>query len=81
MVVVENPYQRPMVGTANPLPWSERVNMISVNPHAATLNDIHRMAAELSEFLRGEKHETETEEKAGVAPAEAGSQSSGGKVD
>jgi hypothetical protein len=31
------------------LPWSERVNMLSINPDAATRDDIARMAAELSE--------------------------------
>jgi hypothetical protein len=31
------------------LPWSERVNMLSINPDAATRDDVARMAAELSE--------------------------------
>jgi len=33
-----------------PLPWMERVTMLSINPHAANINDIARMAAELCEF-------------------------------
>lgn len=31
------------------LPWSERVNMLSVNPDAATRDDVAKMAAELQE--------------------------------
>ena len=31
------------------LPWDERINMISINPHAATIDDIARLAAELRE--------------------------------
>lgn len=30
------------------LPWIERLNMLSVNPDAATRDDVARMAAELS---------------------------------
>ena len=30
------------------LPWSERVTMLSINPAAATRNDVARMATELS---------------------------------
>lgn len=33
----------------NLLPWSERVSMLSINPDAASRNDIARMAAELME--------------------------------
>jgi hypothetical protein len=33
----------------NELPWSERVNMLSINPDAATRDDVARMAGELSE--------------------------------
>jgi len=32
------------------IPWIERLNMISINPHAATIEDIARMATELSDF-------------------------------
>jgi hypothetical protein len=31
------------------LPWSERVNMLSINPHAATIEDIAKLAADASE--------------------------------
>ena len=31
----------------NELPWSERVPMLSINPDAATISDIARMAVEL----------------------------------
>lgn len=34
---------------SNKLPWSERVNMLSINPDAATRDDVARMASELSE--------------------------------
>ena len=34
-----------------PLPWPERVRMLSVHPDAATRDDIARMATELSDFL------------------------------
>lgn len=30
------------------LPWLERLNMLSINPEAATISDIKRMASELS---------------------------------
>lgn len=33
----------------SPLPWKERVTMLSINPDAATLSDIANMAAELVE--------------------------------
>jgi hypothetical protein len=33
------------------LPWSERVNMLSINPDAATREDISKMASELSEYM------------------------------
>jgi hypothetical protein len=33
----------------NNLPWSEKVNMLSINPDAASREDIAKMAAELSE--------------------------------
>lgn len=32
------------------LPWSERVNAISINPDMASRHDIAQMAAELSEY-------------------------------
>ena len=31
------------------LPWSERVNMLSIHPHAATIEDIANLAADASE--------------------------------
>ena len=31
------------------LPWSERVNMLSIHPHAATIEDIAKLAADASE--------------------------------
>ena len=36
-----------------PLPWNERVPMLSVNPGAATIDDILRMTAELMEATQG----------------------------
>jgi len=35
--------------TANQLPWDERVTMLSINPDAATREDVADMAAELME--------------------------------
>ena len=32
------------------LPWSERVTMLSINPEAATIEDIAQMAADLTEM-------------------------------
>lgn len=34
------------------LPWSERVNMLQINPDAARIEDIARMATELSDHQR-----------------------------
>lgn len=34
----------------NKLPWPERVNMLSINPDAATREDIARMAADLAAY-------------------------------
>lgn len=31
------------------IPWSERVNMLSINPDAASRDDVAKMAAELSD--------------------------------
>ena len=39
------------------LPWSERVNAISVNPHMASIHDIWKMAGELSEFQENKEKE------------------------
>ena len=36
------------------LPWDERITMLSINPDAATREDIARMAAELMEFINKE---------------------------
>ncbi len=35
-----------------PLPWSEKINMLSINPDAATPKDVVRMATNLSDILR-----------------------------
>jgi hypothetical protein len=34
---------------SNELPWSERINAISVNPDMANRDDVAKMAAQLSE--------------------------------
>lgn len=34
------------------LPWKERVNMLSINPDAASRKDVADMAADLGEFFR-----------------------------
>lgn len=38
--------------TDTPLPWPDRVAMLSVNPDAANRDDVARMAAELMEAKR-----------------------------
>ncbi len=35
---------------SNELTWPERVNMLSINPDAATRDDVARMASELSTY-------------------------------
>ena len=37
---------------SNELPWDERVTMLSINPDAATREDVARMAADLMDFMR-----------------------------
>jgi len=37
------------------IPWSERVNMLSINPDAASRDDVAKMAAELSDAKAIEK--------------------------
>lgn len=37
-----------MSDKSNELPWSERVNMLSINPDAANRDDIARLASELT---------------------------------
>ena len=39
------------------LPWAERVNMLSINPDAATRDDVASMAAELKEYWMKELDE------------------------
>ena len=34
------------------LPWNEKINVLQINPQAATLQDIARMATELSELRK-----------------------------
>ncbi len=35
----------------NNLPWNERINMISINPEAASVTDIAQLAADLEEKI------------------------------
>jgi len=43
----------------NQLPWVERVAMLSINPHAATIKDIARMAAELCHFYTDDRRDVD----------------------
>ncbi len=51
------------------LPWSEKVNMLSINPDAASREDIAKMAAELSEKDRELQKAREERDRA-IARAE-----------
>ncbi len=35
----------------NNLPWNERINMISINPEAATITDVAQLAADLNDKI------------------------------
>lgn len=37
---------------SNELPWGERVNMLSINPDAATRDDVAKLAASLGDCYR-----------------------------
>ncbi len=41
-----------IIGETMSLPWLERLHMLSINPDAATPQDIARMATNLSDILR-----------------------------
>lgn len=46
-----------------PLPWKERLNMLQINPHAATLADIARMATEAADGAWAEQRLAEIARK------------------
>lgn len=43
----------------NELPWDEKLSLFQINPAAASLDDIARMAMELHDFYIKEMKETE----------------------
>ena len=51
----------------NELPWNERVNMLSINPDAATREDVARMAADVSDVLKIETIAAELEQRKEIA--------------
>lgn len=39
----------------SPLPWAERVNMLSINPDAATRRDVARMASDIQRLTGADR--------------------------